>query len=194
MLLFAALVCGRGLHALDCCQRYLRGSVRHSRKLAMLFSTANPRLPPAVPLGLAQVTGLVLQGSSRIFCTVIRGTPLLLQLWLLYYGLGSSSAVPRDPAILSLAVSAEAWPMGVAALTVSFAAYGARSSRRRSPACRPGNWRPPVPTGMGRWTMFRRIWLPRAIHRALPTLNGETVLQLKSRPLVATITVVDVYA
>lgn len=47
---------------------------------------------------------------------------------------------------------------------------------------------------MGRWTMFRRIWLPRAIHRALPTLNGETVLQLKSTPLVATITVVDVYA
>ncbi len=48
--------------------------------------------------------------------------------------------------------------------------------------------------GMGRWTLFRRIWLPRAIQRALPTLNGETVLQLKSTPLVATITVIDVYA
>ncbi len=47
---------------------------------------------------------------------------------------------------------------------------------------------------MGRFTMFRRIWLPRAIYRALPTLSGETVLQLKSTPLVATITVVDVYA
>jgi polar amino acid transport system permease protein len=42
--------------------------------------------------------------------------------------------------------------------------------------------------------VFRRIWLPRAIHRALPTLAGETVLQLKATPLVATITVVDVYA
>ena len=47
--------------------------------------------------------------------------------------------------------------------------------------------------GMGRWTTFRRIWLPRALHRALPTLNGETVLQLKATPLVATITVMDVY-
>jgi polar amino acid transport system permease protein len=46
---------------------------------------------------------------------------------------------------------------------------------------------------MGRWTMFRRIWLPRALHRALPTLTGDTVLQLKSTPLVATITVVDAY-
>ena len=48
--------------------------------------------------------------------------------------------------------------------------------------------------GMSPFTVFRRIWLPRAIHRALPTLNGETVLQLKSTPLVATITVIDVYA
>ncbi|OWU61378.1 ABC transporter permease, partial [Staphylococcus aureus] len=46
---------------------------------------------------------------------------------------------------------------------------------------------------MSPWKVFRRIWLPRAIHRALPTLNGETVLQLKATPLVATITVVDVY-
>ena len=47
---------------------------------------------------------------------------------------------------------------------------------------------------MSRWTIFRRIWLPQAIHRALPTLAGETVLQLKSTPLVATITVIDIYA
>ncbi|MEO9705248.1 MAG: ABC transporter permease subunit, partial [Nitratireductor sp.] len=48
--------------------------------------------------------------------------------------------------------------------------------------------------GMSRWKIFRRIWLPQAIQRALPTLAGETVLQLKATPLVATITVVDIYA
>ena len=47
--------------------------------------------------------------------------------------------------------------------------------------------------GMSRWKLFRRIWLPQAVHRALPTLAGETVLQLKSTPLVATITMVDIY-
>lgn len=46
---------------------------------------------------------------------------------------------------------------------------------------------------MTRGKILRRIWLPRAIHRALPTLNGETILQLKSTPLVATVTVVDLY-
>ena len=44
----------------------------------------------AVPLGLVQATGpRWLSWPAYAFCTVIRGTPLLLQLWLLYYGLGS---------------------------------------------------------------------------------------------------------
>ena len=47
---------------------------------------------------------------------------------------------------------------------------------------------------MSRWKVVRRIWLPQAIHRALPTLAGETVLQLKATPLVATITMVDIYS
>jgi polar amino acid transport system permease protein len=48
--------------------------------------------------------------------------------------------------------------------------------------------------GMPRLTVFRRIWLPQAIQRVLPTIGGETVLQMKSTPLVATITVIDIYA
>ena len=44
----------------------------------------------AIPIGLAQAAGpWYLAAPARVFCTVIRGTPLLLQLWLLYYGLGS---------------------------------------------------------------------------------------------------------
>ncbi len=47
---------------------------------------------------------------------------------------------------------------------------------------------------MPRFTLFRRIWLPQALHRALPTIAGETVLQMKSTPLVATNTVLDIYS
>ena len=47
---------------------------------------------------------------------------------------------------------------------------------------------------MPKFTMFRRIWLPQAIRQALPTLGGETILQLKATPLVATITIVELYA
>jgi polar amino acid transport system permease protein len=48
--------------------------------------------------------------------------------------------------------------------------------------------------GMPRGTIFRRIWLPQALQRVLPTLGGETVLQLKATPLVAMITVTDIYS
>ena len=48
--------------------------------------------------------------------------------------------------------------------------------------------------GMPRFTSFRRIWLPQAIRNVLPTLGGETILQLKATPLVATITVVEIYS
>ncbi len=44
----------------------------------------------AVPIGLAQAAGpWYVSAPARVFCTVIRGTPLLMQIWLLYYGLGS---------------------------------------------------------------------------------------------------------
>ncbi|MEZ5752018.1 MAG: ABC transporter permease, partial [Paracoccaceae bacterium] len=48
--------------------------------------------------------------------------------------------------------------------------------------------------GFGRFATFRRVLLPQALARALPTLGGETVLQLKATPLVATVTVIDIYA
>ena len=43
------------------------------------------------------------------------------------------------------------------------------------------------------WPIGFCLWLPQAFYRALPTLTGETVLQLKSTPLVATISVIDIF-
>ncbi|MGH6809101.1 MAG: ABC transporter permease subunit, partial [Ensifer adhaerens] len=93
--------------------------------LVMLFSTSILGFLLAVPIGLAQVAGpWFFKLPAKVFCTVIRGTPLLLQLWLLYYGLGS--LFPQFPAIRQSFLwpyLREAWPYGVAALTISFAAY-----------------------------------------------------------------------
>lgn len=164
--------------------------------LAMLVSTSILGFLIAVPLGLVQVTGpWPLKALAKSFCTIIRGTPLLLQLWLLYYGLGS--LFPQFPAIRQSFLwpyLRESWPYGVAALTISFAAYEGEVMRGAFAGVPAGELEAGRAYGMSRWTVFRRIWLPRAIHRALPTLNGETVLQLKATPLVATITVIDVYA
>ena len=167
------------------------------RTLAMLFSSAIVGILLAIPLGLAQVTGPKPLGwLAAGFCGIIRGTPLLLQLWLLYYGLGSVLAANPDfrkeyPEIFYYI--RQAWPYGFLALMLSFAAYEGEVMRGAFKGVPRGELAAAKSSGMGRWTTFRRIWLPRALHRALPTLTGDTVLQLKSTPLVATITVVDAY-
>ncbi len=150
----------------------------------------------AVPLGLAQATGpRYLAVPARAFCTVIRGTPLLLQLWLLYYGLGS--LFPQFPWIRGSDLwpyLRQAWPYAVLSLTISFAGYEGEVMRGAFAGVPRGQLESARAFGMSRWMIFRRIWMPQAIHRALPTLAGETVLQLKATPLVATITVVDIFA
>ena len=150
----------------------------------------------AIPLGLAQAAGpWWLSAPARVFCTVIRGTPLLLQLWLLYYGLGS--LFPQIPWIRQgdlWPYLRQAWPYAVTALTLSFAAYEGEVMRGAFLGVPRGQLEAARAMGMPRLTAFRRVWLPQALHRALPTLGGETVLQLKATPLVATITVVDIYA
>lgn len=150
----------------------------------------------AIPLGLAQAVGpWYLAAPARVFCTVIRGTPLLLQLWLLYYGLGS--LFPQFPAIRQSELwpyLRQAWPYAVFALTISFAGYEGEVMRGAFKGVASGQLEAARAMGMPRLTILRRIWLPLAIQRALPTLGGETVLQLKATPLVATITVVDIYA
>lgn len=167
------------------------------RTLLLLFSSAIVGMIFAVPLGLVQVTGpKPLAWLAAGFCGIIRGTPLLLQLWLIYYGLGSILAANPEfrkeyPEIFYYV--RQAWPYGFLALMISFAAYEGEVMRGAFKGVPRGELEAAKAYGMSRWTMFRRIWLPRAIHRALPTLTGDTVLQLKSTPLVATITVVDAY-
>jgi polar amino acid transport system permease protein len=166
------------------------------QSLLILFSTAVLGFLLAVPLGLAQVAGpWPVALAARSFCTVVRGTPLLLQLWLLYYGLGSLfPLIPEIRDSFLWPYLRQAWPYAVLALSLSFAGYEGEVMRGALAGVPRGELEAGRAFGMGRTTLLRRIWLPRAIQRALPTLAGETVLQLKSTPLVATITVVDIYS
>jgi|LauGreSuBDMM15SN_2_FD.fasta_scaffold82724_2 polar amino acid transport system permease protein len=150
----------------------------------------------AIPIGFVQAAGpWYLARPAQAFCTVIRGTPLLLQLWLLYYGLGS--LFPLYPWIRESdlwPILRQAWPYAVLALTLSVAGYEGEVMRGAFKGVPQGQLEAARAFGMSRWGVFRRIWLPQAIARVLPTIGGETVLQMKSTPLVATITVIDIYA
>ena len=150
----------------------------------------------AIGLGIAQAAGpWWLAWPARTFCTIIRGTPLLLQLWLLYFGLGSF--FPQFPWIRESdlwPILRQAWPYAVLALTLSVAGYEGEVMRGAFKGVAHGQLEAARAMGVPRFTAFRRIWLPQALHRALPTIGGEMVLQMKATPLVATITVVDIYS
>jgi len=150
----------------------------------------------AVPLGLAQAAGpRWLAAPARWFCTVIRGTPLLLQIWLIYFGLGS--LFPQFPAIRQSELwpyLRQAWPYALTALSLSYAGYEGEVMRGAFKSVPYGQLEAARAYGLSRWTVLRRIWLPQALARALPTLGGEAILQLKATPLVATITVIEIYS
>ena len=149
----------------------------------------------AVPIGLVQVTGpRPLAWLAKGFCTIIRGTPLLVQLWLLYYGLGSF--FPQFPGLRDSFL----WPVlidgfyyAILALTLSFAGYEGEIMRGAFLGVPKGELEAARAFGMSPFTMLRRVWLPRAFRIVLPTLGGEVIAQLKSTPLASTVTVLDLY-
>lgn len=150
----------------------------------------------AIPIGLVQVTGpRWLAAIARGFCTVVRGTPLLIQLWLLYYGIGS--LFPSIPGIketwLWPNLLRPALPYAIFAFTISVAGYVGEVMRGAFAGVAKGELEAGRAMGMSPFTLLWRIWLPRALQNVFPTLAGEMVLTLKATPLAATITVYDLY-
>jgi His/Glu/Gln/Arg/opine family amino acid ABC transporter permease subunit len=129
---------------------------------------------------------------SYAFITVIRGTPLLVQIYILYYGVGDILA--RTPEVRQSFL----WPYlrdgffyAVLALALSTAAYSGEVLRGAIQAVPKGELEAARALGMSKALILRRITLPRAVRIALPTFGGETILLLKSTALASTVTVLD---
>ena len=149
----------------------------------------------AIPLGLVQVTGpRPLAWIAKGFCTVVRGTPLLIQLWLIYYGVGSLFAfIPGIRETMIWPLLRDAFPYAVVAFSISVAGYEGEVMRGAFRSVPKGQLEAARAAGMKPFTILRRIWLPQALQNVFPTLAGEFILTLKATPLAATITVFEVY-
>ena len=150
-----------------------------------------------VSLGFLFSIPLAVARNSRIrpiskpvwaFTYVVRGTPLLLQMYLIYYGLAQFDVV-RD----SFAWTALSEPMfcAVAALTINTVGYTTEIFAGAIRGLPYGEIEAANAYGMSRWTNLRRIILPAALRTSLPTYSNEVIMMLQATSLVSTITLLD---
>jgi arginine/ornithine transport system permease protein len=105
-----------------------------------------------------------------LYTYVMRGTPLLLQLFVLYYGVAQFEAVRESwlwPWLRS------AWFCAVAAFALNTCAYTTEILYGAMRAVPAGEVEAAQSLGMSRWVIFRRIVLPSAFRRALPAYGNE---------------------
>ena len=122
--------------------------------------------------------GRLLAAAAGVYVEVFRGTPVLLQLYVLYYGLAP---------LLTL----DAFTAAVVGLGLNYAAYESELYRAGLEAVPVGQSEAALALGMSRWLALRRIVLPQALRVALPGMANDFIALLKDSSLVSVITVVE---
>ena len=137
----------------------------------------------AAPLGLLLAL-LRLYGNKPLrllalaYVELFRGTPVLLQLYLLYYGLAS-------------VVHLNALSAAVLGLGMNYAAYEAEVHRAAIGALPPGQSEAAAALGLSRVQALRLVLLPQSLRTALPAMTNDLIALLKDSSLVSVITVVE---
>jgi len=144
----------------------------------------------AVPLSVARVSRRPwLSRPVWLFTYVVRGTPLLVQLFLVYYGFAQFEAL-RDSVLWPLL--REAWFCAWLAFALNTTAYTTEifaGALRATPA---GEVEAARAYGIGGWKLYTRILLPSSLRRALPQYSNEVVGMMHATAIVSTVTLVDV--
>jgi len=147
----------------------------------------------AVLVALARIARHPWVARPALFYTsVLRGTPLLVQIYVFYYGLGSLFAgFPWLRTSVLWPVLREGYWYVVFALVLSVGAYVGEIIRSGLLAVPKGELEAAAAFGMRPRQVLLRVRLPRALRLLLPILAGESVMLLKSTALASTIAVVD---
>ncbi len=173
------------------------------------IGTTFVRLLGALPLtlevwALSMILGAIIAGGvtwmrasgskplevlARAYVAVFRGTPLLIQLFIVYYGLAS---LPAVRASIFWPFLRDAFDCAVLSLALCTAAYQAEIFRGALLAVPHGQVEAARACGMSNLLVFRRIVFPIALRHALPAYSTETISMVKATALVSLITLWDV--
>ena len=126
---------------------------------------------------------------AKTYVFYFRGTPLLVQIFLIYYGIAQFEII-RETFVWSF--FKEAYWCGILALTLNTCAYSSEIIRGGIQSVPFGQIESAKSVGMSRFLLYRRIILPIAFRQALPAYGNEIILMVKATSLVSTITLMEV--
>ncbi len=145
----------------------------------------------AVPVALAAAMNLgVLTWLAKTFIYVWRGTPLLIQMFMIYHGMAQFDFI-RDSFLWP--IFREAYWCALIAFALNTAAYTAEIIRGAIVQTPRGEIEAAKAAGMSDFTLYQRIILPSAFRRALPAYGNEAIFMLHGTALAGVITLVDLF-
>lgn len=122
-----------------------------------------------------------LSAIAGVYISIIRGTPLLVQLFVVFYGLPSLGLVV-DP-----------WPSAVIALSLNVGGYAAEVIRAAILSVPAGQWEAAYTVGMGRTRTLTRVILPQAARVSVPPLSNTFISLVKDTSLASLILVTELF-
>ena len=144
----------------------------------------------AIPLGLMRVSKSPwVNFPAWLYTYVIRGTPMLVQLFLIYYGLAQFEAVRESVFWPYLSSATFCACMAFAINTSAYSAEILAGSLKATPH---GEIEAAKAMGMSRSKLYRRILLPSALRRALPQYSNEVIMMLHTTSLASIVTLIDI--
>ncbi|CAI2799773.1 ABC transporter permease subunit [Pseudomonas fluorescens group sp.] len=129
------------------------------------------------------------RGFTGVYVYFFRGSPLLVQLFMLYYGLGSFKGFWQEVGLWWF--FRDAWLCTLLAFTLNTAAYQAEIMRGALTAIAPGQREASQTLGLSRWTTLRKVILPQSLLVAIGPLGNELVLMIKASSIASLVTIYD---
>ncbi len=123
----------------------------------------------------------VVSGIGRFYVSIVRGTPLLVQLFVIFYGLPSIGLLV-DP-----------WPSAIAAFSINVGGYAAEIVRAAILSVPKGQWEAAHVIGMSQPVALRRIILPQAARVSVPPLSNTFISLVKDSSLASLILVTELF-
>ena len=136
----------------------------------------------ALITALVQIADLkVLKQLARFYVWIFRGTPLLVQLYIVFYGL---------PA---LGIIIDAWPSAIIVFSLNTGAYASETIRAAIEAVPGGQMEAGLCVGMNYFQIMYRIIIPQALRTAFPPLSNSLIGLVKDTSLAANITILEMF-